>query len=425
MSSSVHFIIDNFDTAIQLDVCGNLFKSIVTMDVSAVCDLYVDASLVRQAFQFQTDASDVMSGHEEDIKYFINRDTFWTHDPEHSFAINPADAQINTNETTSLEPIMDGSSVPEKNMVCHDFVRFLSKKLFNTPYGVDLFDNEEQLLNNIRDKSRKVWSNIDKVLCKYDVVERPELSSQVAEDNSNYDAQLMNTGTYGPDGWRYYTYQQQNASNFTSTSDNVSKKLLDQIGGQNPARLKTIVNTTDIQPIPFLHGDTISLKLTISPADGQHNLTDVAQIGSRTFRIRYNLVDNHAPLHSSDIEQDINEYAASYRTFTPPLLTIPSPPPSAPSTPDHMSLQFMNLGDGVLHIEWLEVSGAPDSYQIRYTIDETSYVSSLIPSTGASAGALISYELTGLTSGVYTIEISAINTYGSSEYSEFLGVLVY
>ena len=53
----INFIIDNFNTEIQLDVCGNLFKSVVTMDASAVADLKVDASLVRLAFQIQTDAS--------------------------------------------------------------------------------------------------------------------------------------------------------------------------------------------------------------------------------------------------------------------------------------------------------------------------------------------------------------------------------
>ena len=322
MSSSVHFIIDNFDTAIQLDVCGNLFTSDVTMDVSAVCDLYVDASLVRSAFQFQTNASDVMSDHEEDIKYFINRDTFWSDDPEHSFAINPADAQINTSETSTLDPIMDSSSEPTKNMVCHDFVRFLSKKLFNTPYGVDLFENEGELLNNIRDKSQKVWSNIDKVLCKYDVTDRPELSSQVADDGSNYDAQLTHSGVYEPNNWKYYTYNQQINLNATGPSNNVSKKLLDQIGHQKPSRLTTIRNTTDIQPIPFLAGDTISLKLTISPADNQHNLTGVDTIGSRTFRIRYNLVDNHKVDHDDEIEQDVNEYASGYRKFTPPSFIV-------------------------------------------------------------------------------------------------------
>ena len=314
MSSSVHFIIDNFDTAIQLDVCGNLFTSDVTMDVSAVCDLYVDASLVRSAFQFQTNASDVMSDHEEDIKYFINRDTFWSDDPEHSFAINPADAQINTSETSTLDPIMDSSSEPTKNMVCHDFVRFLSKKLFNTPYGVDLFENEGELLNNIRDKSQKVWSNIDKVLCKYDVTDRPELSSQVAADGTYYDPQALSSGVYEPNNWRYYTFLDGYLD-----GENVSKKLLDQIAGQNPARLTTIRNTTDIQPIPFLAGDTISLKLIIFPADDQHNLTGVEQIGARTFRIRYNLVENHKDGHDDEIEQDVNEYA-SYRKFIPPVL---------------------------------------------------------------------------------------------------------
>ena len=304
MSSSVHFIIDNFDTAIQLDVCGNLFTSDVTMDVSAVCDLFVDASLVRLAFQFQTDASDVMTSSEEDIKYFIDRNTFWSHDPEHSFSINPADAQINTSDT--LVQIMDSSSEPEKNMVCHDFVRFLSKQLFNTPYGVDLFENESELLDSIRDKSQKVWANIDKVLCKYDVNNRPAHDIHFAIDGTHYDVQENSSGVYGPNNWKYYS---------NANTENVSKKLLDQIAHQKPSRLTTIRDTTNIQPIPFLEGDTISLKLTISPADDQHLLTGVDPIGARTFRIRYNLVDDHQPLHVFDIERDSLE-STTHRKFT-------------------------------------------------------------------------------------------------------------
>jgi len=309
-SNPINFIVDNFDTSIQLDVCGNLFNSIVTMDVSAVCDLYVDIELVRRAFQFQTDSSNIINSEDEDIKYFIDRDSFWNYDSDYSFAINPADSQINTFETSLLEPIMDSSSEPTKNMVCHDFVRFLSKKLFNTPYGVDLFDNESELLDDIRHKSTLVWSNIDKELTKYDVKNRQFLTSYVALDGTYYDVQENSSGEYGPDSWKYY---------LNDDTENVSKKLLDQISTQNPARLQNIQDTTDIQPIPFLAGDTISLKLTISPANGQHNLTGVVPIGSRTFRIRYNLVNDHKPFHVRDIERSIFEFV-TYRKFTPNYL---------------------------------------------------------------------------------------------------------
>jgi hypothetical protein len=309
-TTKIDFIVDNFNTEITLDVSGNLFKSLVTMDVSAITDLYVDASLVRLAFLIQTDASDVVDVSGSDIKYFINRESFWSTDASHSFAINAADAQIDAANTAPLVPIMDGSAFPEKNMVCHDFVRYLSLKLFNTAYGVDLFNNELELLDDIRLKSQKVWSVIDKELAKYHVEDYSNLSSVVGIGNVNYDDQVSHAGTYGLGNLKYYV-----------NTDNICKKLLDQMAQQNPARLTTIQNTTEIQSLPFIGGDTISLKLTIKPAVGQENLTGVSAFGARTFRIRYNLIEDHSGDHDDEVARAINENN-SYRTFIPPTLVV-------------------------------------------------------------------------------------------------------
>jgi hypothetical protein len=310
VSTPVHFIIDNFNTEITLDVCGNLTAAPVAMDVSAVADLYVDASLVRLAFQIQTDASDVVNVDSTDIKYFVDREIFWSSDVDHSFAINSADAILNHVDTPVK--IMDSTAVPEKNMVCHDFVRYLALKLFNTPYAVDLFANELELLNDIRLKSQKVWATIDKELAKFATLDYPLASTTIMHD-VNYVAQEPHAGTYGPSNWKYY---------INTDTQNISKKLLEQMAYYNPDRLKTIKNTTDIQPIPFIGGDTISLKLTINPASGLEDLTHVSPFGARTFRIRFNLVENYTLLHSQEVARAVGTDAENdlYRTFLNPIL---------------------------------------------------------------------------------------------------------
>jgi hypothetical protein len=396
----INFIIDNFNTEIQLDVCGNLFKSVVTMDASAVADLKVDASLVRLAFQIQTDASDVINTSSADIKYFIDRNSFWGYDISNSFAINASDAQMNHADTTVK--IMDSTSVPTKNMVCHDFVRFLAMKLFNTPYGVDLFNNEQELLDDIRNKSQKVWTTIDKELTKYDVTDRPTLSSSSGFGGVNYESQVAHAGIYGPSGWKYY---------INSDTGNISKKLLDQMAEQNPARLQNIQNTTDIQSLPLISGDTISLKLTVTPADKQEMLTDVPVMGARSFRIRYNLVDDYAITHVGKVARAGDENDL-YREFNIPF-TAPPPGPSAPSAPDSTTIFLSDLGSGEMLVEWTEVSGA-DSYEIRYTISGSSLVTASIPS-GVTGYNL--YNILGLAPGTYDVEIRATNAHGSSPYS--------
>lgn len=311
-SKTIDFIIDTFNTEITLDICGNLLNEPFlssSIDVSCVADLYVDASLVRSAFQFQTDASDMINIFTTDIKYFNNREFFWNYDPLHSFSINPGDAVVNHMDTTFK--IMDSSFEPTKNMVCHDFVRYLSEKLFNTPYGVDLFNNELELLNDIRLKLRKVWYTIDNQLIKYDVQVRMNANSTSVPD-FEYDDQTGYDGVYGPNKWLY-------CLNGIDHLNNVSRKLLLQMAHYNPDRLQNIKNTTDIQPIPFIGGDTISLKLNIKPAAGQENLTGVSAFGARTFRIRFNLVEDHISSHILEQQRDSNEYN-SHRYFIPPIV---------------------------------------------------------------------------------------------------------
>lgn len=310
--TKIQFIVPNFDTEITLDVCGALTSVFYTMDVSAVADLYVDASLVRLAFQIQTDASDVVNVESTDIKYFIDRDVFWGNDVSHSFSINSADAVLDSVATASLTPILDFSAVPKKNMVCHDFVRYIASKLFNTPYGVDLFSNEIELLNDIRLKSQKVWATIDNQLIKYDITSRPGASS-VTQHTVTYGSQASEAGTLGTDN--YY---------INTDTDNVCKKLLEQMAHYNPTRLTTIKNSVDKQPIPFIGGDSISLKLTINPEPNQHNLTGVSAFGARTFRIRFNLVEDHASSHSDEVERELLASGEAehdtYRCFAPPVV---------------------------------------------------------------------------------------------------------
>lgn len=303
-STGINFIIDNFNTEITMDLSGSLLAALVTMDTSCVAELYVDASAVRSAFQFQSDASDVLDASGSDIKYFVNREQFWSYDAGHSFNINVADAQVKYTEVSV--PIMDADGTPTKNMVCHDFVRYLALKLFNTAYGVDLFNNERELLDNIRKQSQKVWATIDNELIKYDITSRTSLGT--VSHGVTYDTQETPEGFLGVNN--YY---------INSHVDNISKKLLDQMAYHDSARLSNIQDTVDIQPIPFVDGDTISLKLTINPASGQEDLTSVTAFGGRTFRIRFKLIENYNPLHSVEQARDPEEYTA-YREFAPPVI---------------------------------------------------------------------------------------------------------
>ena len=48
----------------------------------------------------------------------------------------------------------------------------------------------------------------------------------------------------------------------------------------------TIDASNEIQAMPLVDGDTISFKVTLKAATGQHNLTGVSAIGDRTYKIK-------------------------------------------------------------------------------------------------------------------------------------------
>lgn len=318
MSIPIDFILEPFATSITLDACATLFGQSFTLDASAVADLYVDVSLFRSAFQFQTDASDVIDASSSDIKFFVDRRTFWSYDVSYGVDINPADAIL------SLNPIL--SAPDNKMMVCHDFTRHLALKLFNTAHGVDLFDNELDVLTDIRSKARKAWYQIDSVLARYDV-SLYTYGNANDYNNSNTNANLTtsifvpvevpplvdpfpdrkkSTGLYGN---KYYSIY--DASNVATT--NPCKLLFDQISAKQPARFLDISNNADIQPLPFKEGDTISFKLIINPHTDQHSLTGTTQIPARSYKIKYVLTGNN--LHSLTVQRDLTTENDSYSYF--------------------------------------------------------------------------------------------------------------
>ena len=305
----VEFIINNFNTDITMTLSATLDISNVTMDVSCVADLYVDTTILKNTFKFQTDSDDITDLSENDIKYFVYRDAFWS-DPSYSFSINFADAVQDYLDTPVK--IVDGPS-SDKNMICHDFVRYLAQKLFNTYHGVDLFSNESELINDIRDKSQKAWAVIDNELIKWDVKTR-DLSQSTPIHGVIYQSQETPSGTYddGHNLLNYYTNLNEN---------NVCRSILRQLAYHQPNRFQDISGNSGIQSIPFIAGDIISIKLIINPANNQHNLTGLVEaIEPRSYKVRFNLVDNYDGSGSLDISRSIDE-SNDYRYFYSPTIS--------------------------------------------------------------------------------------------------------
>ena len=144
--------------------------------------------------------------------------------------------------------------------------------MFNTYHGVDLFNNELALLNNIRSicgsESGKLWDTLKGKLSKVGV----------AGDHTD----LVKTSA------KYYL------TNANTTDENFTRVLMEQMMGVDSDRFATLesADADGLRSLPFKSGDSISFKLTINPDANQKDLTGVAEVKSRIYQIKLNVTES-------------------------------------------------------------------------------------------------------------------------------------
>lgn len=260
----VHFVLSNLESSVQMDVSGQVpTESIPVLDVSATAVFQVSLADMQSCFQYQTDSNDITDVSSTDIRYYVNPASWPT--------LNPANGMMDDAQSASPIAVANssGSLAPNKMLVAHDFVRYLALKLFNTPYGVDLFNNEVDLLKGIR----RICDESSAGHTWYDIVSKIN-----AVGTSGTNANIV-----GTNGSKYMT-------NADASTSNLGRELLQQLLGSVPERFSSINATDSAQPLPFQADDSISFKLTIAPADGQEDLTGVAAFSARSYEIRLIMV---------------------------------------------------------------------------------------------------------------------------------------
>ena len=239
---AIDFVLTGLDSTLSMDLSGALAGvAYAALDVSATAVFYVKTSDMVKVFKFQTDSFDVNNVDSADIKYFVHRDTAsWPAD----LSLNPAHAAMiaNAELTTGVDA--------DKNLLKHDFVRYLSLCLFNTVHAVDLFSNESELLQNIVEKG---------------VLARKAMEGALDAVNTSSVA----AGMYGPDGsGNKYT------TNALTGNTNICRELMLQIANHAAPRFHATANSQYEQGVPLLDGDSFNFKVTVHGATNQYQLTD-------------------------------------------------------------------------------------------------------------------------------------------------------
>ena len=164
------------------------------------------------------------------------------------------------------------------DLVKHDFMRFLALRLFNTPNGVDLFNNESEMIQVLTAIGEQAWQNdISGALWKY-------------ATTSSYPVPADVTSGFVLDsvsGLKCTTGDM-------NTIENIPFLILNRILMLHPER----VNLTNLDafgqaPIPLLAGDTISFRFQINPKSDQHLVTGVSPLPGRSYVIKLIVVNNN------------------------------------------------------------------------------------------------------------------------------------
>ena len=313
----IDFTLVGLNQTFSLSTLATLDASSISLEsTDATAVFYVRLSDMTNLFQYQTDSFDVNNVDASDIKYYVFRRSTPT-----EFRINPSHAMMNKTESAG----MLGSGVQEitanKSLVKHDFIRYIALRLFNTYHGVDLFQNEQELHENLTYLGETVQHNVDNIIAG--------VSTTSASETMAYDAS----------GNKYLT-------NDVSGNTNLCRELMRQIAASEPSRFYNHGgNTAGLRNMPLQENDSINFKLTITAAAGQNVLTGVSVIPSRSYMIKMVLKntvntssnDTNTAVTDSEMYPNSYPYSTSVTTYAPTVdssgvYNVYSPPAPIPTS---------------------------------------------------------------------------------------------
>jgi hypothetical protein len=257
------FILVQFNQTIALDVSGAFDTSYVEIGAyDAMCQVDICLNEWASCFKITSDSQDINNVDASDITYYVINNASagglkGTYLNKASLAGGSSLKDGNpATSTVSSTPVVGGAT---SNQLEYDFIRHISNQLFNTPNGVDLFNNETELRLSVEqscnDGEGKLLYNINQILVSAD--------ASYSSGSTNKD----------------------NSYNLTYT-------LLNQLFQKQPSRFNQYVISDTVPTIlPWANGDKIWYILTVNAAPNQHLLVGKnTAVTSRKYLIKMRLV---------------------------------------------------------------------------------------------------------------------------------------
>ena len=267
---ATHFVLTYLDVSKSLDTAGVISNSLYNPAFVADCvaTRSVPLAMFNELFQISIDGFDISAPNaviNDDesypVKYYVN----YPLATDISTMTFGSDAHVITNHMMLVDSY--GTTLTDQT-VKTDFIRFLAYKLFNTPLATDLFLNMQEMETSSQTAFDDAWET--------------DIISHIAEVSIG--------GTYpalhddGPGSDKYCTNQ-------VTSTNNICRELYMQMASKQPSRFSGWANTLQKQSLPFMLGDSISFRVTMSPYAGQQ-LFGGPPIGSRSYGINLVAQDN-------------------------------------------------------------------------------------------------------------------------------------
>ena len=252
--SHSHFNLAGLNVSETLDVSGALDSEAYVAPV-ADCDALLTMTVAdaQALFKFQTDALDVSNIATSDITYDISSAN-WTvsslGDAATEGSYGPSGS---TTALAGAKTQPDGTSTYTASgtaQLKHDFIRHIASELFNTVAGVDLFNNENELVADVVSKGDDANTAIKAIL-----------------DSADGETSLSADGVVD------------------DADSNIGNELMKQMIHAVPGRFASLSDSNAVQSFPLIANDTLEFVLTMNAAANQKDLTSATAVNARTYRV--------------------------------------------------------------------------------------------------------------------------------------------
>jgi len=250
----------SLDKMVRIDTQGALSAApynpaFQNWNAVAQCDVPLEE--MRGMFVFQTDHFDVDDVAATDVRFYIDSNNIPS-----AADIGFPTAIVGNGKVSSVG--VSGSALSNSDLIIgKDYIRHLANKLFNTPFGVDIFINESALVASVNDALNKVW-----VSCAQD------LQNNSITGDSSANAYLQGTTSH-----KY----QLSGVRTTDNSFNFGCELFKMLVSRTPSRFTDLttlevdsVQASRVDPaarnlykLPLQVGDQILIRVGLKPHPDQ------------------------------------------------------------------------------------------------------------------------------------------------------------